>query len=262
MVTGATEKERAVIETWVIEVLGSHPYLGLFLILLICGLGLPFPEDIPLVSSGYLSYLGHANLWWTIVVAMVGVMVGDTMLFFIGRRLGTNVTKSRLFGRLLTPKRFKKLHDRFERQGARVIFFSRFAAGIRGAMFLTAGVSGVSYRVFISMDFLAALITVPLLVALGHIFGDKIDWIRERIREGEMAIFVLLIVGVVLYIGFEIWRHRRRKREEQEVDMETMARAEVPPGTEELLPDSAEPPRQPTGDRERSAITHEPSHER
>jgi membrane protein DedA with SNARE-associated domain len=56
-------------------------YLLVFGILLACGLGLPIPEDITLFAAGLISYYGLAHVWWMIVVSLVGVMMGDTIIF-------------------------------------------------------------------------------------------------------------------------------------------------------------------------------------
>ena len=66
--------------------LAKWSYFGLFLILIAAGLGIPLPEDIPLVAAGWLVYKGSADLWLMIAAGLIGVMVGDSLLFSMGRR--------------------------------------------------------------------------------------------------------------------------------------------------------------------------------
>ena len=80
-------------------------YLGLFLILLLTGLGLPLPEDVPLLTGGYLCHAKGASVWLTILVAMVGVLGSDLILFTVGRRFGHHVVEHRFFRRLVNPPR-------------------------------------------------------------------------------------------------------------------------------------------------------------
>ena len=66
-------------------------YAGLFLVLMLCGLGLPVPEELPLLTGGFLVYRGITQFPTTLVISLVGVIAGDNSLFFLGRRFGTGV---------------------------------------------------------------------------------------------------------------------------------------------------------------------------
>ena len=60
-----------------ISLYGPTPYLLIFVILLVCGLGLPIPEDVTLFAAGVSAYYGVTHLWGLIVVCYVGVMLGE-----------------------------------------------------------------------------------------------------------------------------------------------------------------------------------------
>src|SRR5918995_1196229 len=52
-------------------------YFILFGLLFACGLGLPLPEDIPLLLGGYFVALGQMNIVWVGVLAWLGIIGGD-----------------------------------------------------------------------------------------------------------------------------------------------------------------------------------------
>src|SRR5712671_717543 len=60
-------------------------YAGLFVILLLCGLGLPIPEDVALLAGGYLVHRGTTRYPLTILISFLGVVAGDNSLFFLAR---------------------------------------------------------------------------------------------------------------------------------------------------------------------------------
>lgn len=67
---------------------GPIPYLAIFLILLACGLGIPIPEDITLFAAGILTYYGVCDVWTMIGVSLLGVLIGDSFVFWLGHRFG------------------------------------------------------------------------------------------------------------------------------------------------------------------------------
>ena len=76
---------------------GPTPYFMVFGILLLCGLGLPIPEDVTLILGGILSYYGLCDLSLMIVVCFAGVMVGDSLMFWLGAHYGRQLTKKWFF---------------------------------------------------------------------------------------------------------------------------------------------------------------------
>ncbi len=66
-------------------------YVGLFLVLLLCGRGLPVPEEIALLTGGFLVHRGITQYPITLAVYFAGVVAGDNSLFFLGRRFGSHL---------------------------------------------------------------------------------------------------------------------------------------------------------------------------
>ena len=85
-------------------------YLWLFTILLLCGFGLPIPEDISLIAAGYFrgaasrAFLPVSTSTSAFAVCFAAVLAGDTIAFFFGRRYGRRVLASNLARRYFTPR--------------------------------------------------------------------------------------------------------------------------------------------------------------
>jgi membrane protein DedA with SNARE-associated domain len=60
-------------------------YFAIFGVLFVCGLGVPIPEDITLISAGVLASMETISLPWGIAACFCGVLVGDALLFNLGR---------------------------------------------------------------------------------------------------------------------------------------------------------------------------------
>lgn len=188
----------------------DYGYLAVFIVLLLCGFGLPVPEDITLVAGGIISGLGYANVHVMFALGMAGVLLGDGTMFTIGRCYGKKVMSIRPIARILTPRRFAMVQEKFSRYGNWVLFVARFLPGLRSPIFITAGMSRrISYWQFLLMDGFAALISVPIWVYLGYLGAANREWLMRWVRRGQtgilIAVAILAIVLIILYL-----RHRRR----------------------------------------------------
>lgn len=183
-------------------------YLAVFAMLLACGLGLPIPEDITLVSGGVISGLEETgtNPHFMVIISMAGVLFGDTFVFFIGLIYGIDILQTKWVSRFITPERYVRVQESFQKYGRLVVFFARFMPGLRMPIYLVAGISKrVSALLFILTDFLAAIISVPLWVYLGYFGARNRKWLVQKVHEGQvglmliMAFFILAALGIFFY---------------------------------------------------------------
>ncbi|MBL8851598.1 MAG: DedA family protein, partial [Planctomycetaceae bacterium] len=121
------------------QLIERFTYVAIIGVLLLCGLGVPLPEEVPILTSAILSQSGHLQPWWALGACMFGVMIGDSVMFFLGRRWGNHLLDHRLSRKLLTVERQQAIARYYEKYGARIIFGARFLPGIRAALFLSAG---------------------------------------------------------------------------------------------------------------------------
>jgi membrane protein DedA with SNARE-associated domain len=191
---------------------GPTPYFLVFGILLLCGLGIPIPEDITLFAGAVLAYYGIADVYLMILVSFVGVMVGDSFIFWLGSKYGRKLTKKGVFAKLLPEDRLDLVRKRLDKQGNKLIFFARFMPGFRAPIFFSAGTLHLPFKVFFFYDGLAALISVPAIVGLIYYFGDSLDWIVRIIQRAEYGIVIVIFSALFAVIGKWYITHRKLKR--------------------------------------------------
>ncbi len=192
-----------------INVFAHNGYVAVFIALMICGAGLPLPEDITLVAGGVIAGLGYANVHAMCALALSGVLLGDSGIFLLGHYYGERMLKWRWVGRILTPARYLKVQEKFDRYGNRVLFFARFIPGMRTTVYIIAGTTHrVSFLRFLLIDTLAALISVPVWVYLGYFGADNHEWLVKWMHRGQGSLWAL--GGLLLLILLFIWWRRRR----------------------------------------------------
>lgn len=188
---------------------GPTPYLIIFGILLVCGLGLPVPEDVVLIAAGLTSYYGLTDLLPMIVVSYLGVMIGDSTIFFLGAKYGRKLTKRWIFHKLLPDDRLNSVKAQLHSRGNKLIFIARFMPGLRAPIYFSAGTLHLPYRIFVFYDGLAALISVPLIVWAVYHFGDDLDHIVRVIKRAEHGI-LLVILAIVGVVAMKWWIGHRK----------------------------------------------------
>lgn len=193
---------------------GPTPYFFVFGILLFCGFGLPIPEDVTLFAAGLLAYYGLCDLWTIILVGFIGVMMGDSAMWFLGHKYGRRLTKQWFFHKLLPDERLAAASAKFNSKdgaGDRILFVARFMPGLRAPMFFSAGLLHVPFLRFFFWDGIAALISVPAIIGAVYYFGDQLDQVVRWIKHIEYGIVVVAAVVIVAAIGKWWVTHRRLK---------------------------------------------------
>jgi membrane protein DedA with SNARE-associated domain len=195
---------------------GPTPYFVIFGILVSCGVGLPLPEDIILITAGLIAYYGLTQVWMTMLVSLFGVVIGDLIIFWLGSHYGRKLTKKWFFHRLLPDDRLLAVSRRFKRRGNRLIFAARFMPGLRAPIFFSAGTLHLPYRVFLFYDGMAALLSVPLIIGAVYYFGDNLDQVVHSIQRVEHSLIFVIVAVMMLALAKWYVTHRKLRREEQQ----------------------------------------------
>jgi membrane protein DedA with SNARE-associated domain len=190
---------------------------GPFFVLLLCGLGLPVPEDIVLIAAGALGEIDGRS--WIQVSALMyaGVMAGDSIIFLAGRFLGQRLMATKWFLRYFSAAKQARVEAQFERFGSMVLFVGRFLPGLRAPIFFTAGSLKTRYLKFFFFDGLAALVSVPFFVWLGHWlwvkFQDDITQLDRALSQTQSySLLAAMLIGAILGLTILIQLRRVRAR--------------------------------------------------
>jgi membrane protein DedA with SNARE-associated domain len=207
------------IEQW----MAAGGYVVLVGLLLLCGLGLPLPEDIPLIIAGALVATGKMNLAIAAVCAWCGIIGGDIMLYHLGKKFGLEITRVKFVGKHLTKARIERAEQFFQQYGIWVVAIGRLVAGIRGAMVVAAGATRFSFTKFIITDGLAALVSGGFFLALGYLLGQHLDWLLAVVGEVKNMIMLCALI-VIAGVGFILWRRHQYKK----LRLQQQAQSQIP----------------------------------
>lgn len=178
-------------------------------------IGFFLPGDSLLVTAGLLA--AHPDIQLNLPVALVALsasaIVGDAVGFWIGSKAGPALFKrddSRFFKR----KHLMRAHAFYEKYGGKTIVIARFIPIVRTFAPTVAGAAAMSYRKFLTYNVLGGVGWVASMVLGGYYFGEAIG--PEKVDK-----YLLPIIGGVIFLSIlpgiiEVWRERRKMRQEQQ----------------------------------------------
>jgi membrane protein DedA with SNARE-associated domain len=187
-----------------------HPssYLGFFAFLVLTGCGIPIPEEVAIVLAGVLSAEGNLRWEFALAACLLGAIVGDCVMYAIGYHWGHNLLIAHpRFAKLLHFEREERFEQAVERHAFKVLLFSRFLVGVRGPVYVAAGVVRMPFRRFLLYDLVCATIVVGFFFGLSYAYGNEVaNWIHKA--EWTATILVLLVF--LSAGGYVYFRHRQR----------------------------------------------------
>jgi len=190
--------------------INHSPYFGLFLLLILGGIGFPFPEDATLLLSGILTANAVIQPLPAFWVVYSGLLITDFFLYSAGRKYGRRLVEHRRFQRILSPDQLSKLEEKFEKWGTYVIFFGRHVLGFRAQIFLVAGVMRMSVIKFLMVDAISALFTIGLWGGVGYLGGNSIQILKNDIMRIEHIAIVVFLISLVCGMFFWYFKNRRK----------------------------------------------------
>ena len=191
----------------------AHQYLTLFLLVAIeeGGLPLPAPSDLVIAFYGFRARGDPVELAKIVLVCASASTAGTLVPYGIARRFGPAVAQ-RIGGWLdVSPQRLATWEARIRRRGFPAVAIGRLIPGLRVAMSLIAGTSGVSLPAFSAGVFIAATLYWSLWVALGALLGPTVRQLIAPAYYGY-AVIVLPVVLIVTFVARMIIVRRRHQR--------------------------------------------------
>ncbi len=208
-------------------------YLGIIVFLVLTGCGLPIPEEVPIVLAGIFSSQGRLVPEWAFAACLFGALLGDSVMYAIGYHFGHGLVAAHpKFGKFLGAQREAYFEQAIQRHGFKVMLLARFLVGVRGPVYLAAGVARMPFRRFLLWDLICATLVVGTFFGLSYSYGEHIT---RLLRDAEMKL--TLIVLAIIGFAFLWWMRRRRQ---QLLDKAILNRAEEKSTMDRISPNGSQ----------------------
>ena len=178
------------------------PYVGIFIFLILGGVGLPFPEDATLILTGFLIAQDVIKPFQAFWVVYAGLLISDFFLYWVGKKYGRMLVMHKRFQKIISSDQVSKLEEKFKRRGVWVVIIGRHFWGLRAQIFLVAGVMRMSAIKFLIADGATSLLTIALMGGVGYAGGNSVEILRNNVKKAEhigIVAFMLLVAGWIIY---------------------------------------------------------------
>ncbi|APQ98268.1 DedA family protein [Clostridium botulinum] len=183
----------------IIQNYGVWTYALIFLIIF-CETGLvitPFlPGDSVLFAAGALAATGSFKIAILFVVLYLAAVIGDTVNYHIGKKIGTKILEKEDV-KYLNKEYLKKAHTFYERHGSMTIVVGRFIPIIRTFVPFVAGIGEMSYLKLVIYNALGGLLWIALFLGGGYLFGN-LPFIKQHFSYVVIAIIIISIIPVAV----------------------------------------------------------------
>jgi membrane protein DedA with SNARE-associated domain len=198
------------VKEWILAQSGLNLYLGLFLLLIGGAVGLPIPEDVPLVLAGVLIQIGHASWQTAFIVCYVAIILGDVIIYGVGRKIGPALYKKEWFRSRVSREKIEQIKHGLEKQSLWMIFLARHLFYLRTVTFLICGAVRMNFRRFLFADAAAAVVSVPLMLWIGFVGADQYAQNRETFTK--IKTFSLWLVVIAILVASLIYFRTKNKK--------------------------------------------------
>ena len=181
-----------------VNMLSGFSYVGIFFAVFAAGYIIPIPEEIFLLSIGYLGAIGIISPGVAIAISIAALILGDSIVFALARHGFPSI--QRMYARILKTRLGKRFKMRSEEHVTRSIFVLRFIPGLRFLSPMMAAMHNVSFLRFFFIDLCAIALYITLYILLGYHLSDSILRVMVRVQEVRHMIFtaILFVVAVII----------------------------------------------------------------
>lgn len=195
----------------------QHAHWLIFSLLILAGFNFPISEDFMLIISGMLaSTVIPENTFQLFFCVFLGCYLSDWIAYYLGRSLGPRLWQFPWFAKAVPRRMFCRLKVFYSKYGFLTLLVGRFIPfGVRNCLFITAGMTRMSFLRFIISDGIACLISNTCLFSLAYCFGKKYPLLLEYVRLYNVLIFtvfalLVLACALVFFSRFKYYPQARK----------------------------------------------------
>ena len=185
------------------------PYLGIFLLLILGGVGLPFPEDATLILTGFLVAQNVIKPVQMFLAVYSGLLISDFLLYWVGKKYGRMLVLHKRFRKIISPEQLSRLEEKFKRRGVWVVLIGRHFLGLRAQIFLVAGVMRMSAIKFLLADGATSLFTIALMAGIGYAGGNSVEILKKNVKRIE---HIAVLIFAVLFTAWIVYKYFKTKK--------------------------------------------------
>lgn len=169
----------------IVNYVTSYGYCAIFVMVFLqeTGIPVPFPNELLLMFSGYLTYKGFLYLPLVILTAFSADFIGTNILYFLFYKSGSIIIAKKPKWFHLSDRIIENLKKKISYGGQVTIYIFRLTPFTRGYASVISGLLQVKPKVFLPIAIYSAITWASVYVLLGHFLGPSWNFVIKNILE-------------------------------------------------------------------------------
>lgn len=190
------------LDTW------GYPLVALFIA--VESTGIPFPGETMLVTAAVYAGTGHLSIFWVIVSAAIGAIMGDNFGYLAGRHGGRRLVLR--FGKYvrIKPHHLDYAERFFQKHGDKTVFLGRHLAVLRAWAALLAGTNRMPWPKFLLYNAAGGIVWTVMYGILGYVLGNNLPLLHRVVTI--LGVIGVVIAALLVLALFVIWKRRQARK--------------------------------------------------
>lgn len=188
------------------DVVYTWGYIGIFVALIIEGLGLPFPGDAVMAFYGVAAAKEKFHVFPLITSSIIGYLIGALICYFLSYRFGSTLLERASFTSWFNQRSMTRTSTMLSRYGPVLLIPGRFLPGVRSVSSYVAGAVKMEFAPFLLYTLIGVIGWCSMWVLIGYWFGENLHAILQ-VAQSSLA----YITGGCVSVIAVVWVYRRRR---------------------------------------------------
>jgi len=189
---------------WLVGLIDSLGYFGIFILMTIESSFIPFPSEIVLTPAGVLVQRGKMNFFLVFFAGVLGSLVGALINYYLAYYLGRKGINKLIAKRdkffFLNEESLKKTDKFFHEHGEVANFTGRLIPIVRQLISIPAGFAKMNIIKFVIYTVIGAGIWTFILIGLGYLYGDNIELVKKNLGVIHWLLITFVLVIILIYL--------------------------------------------------------------
>ena len=174
----------------------------------------PIPEEISLMTLGYISVITSLNPMISGAVAVIGLLSADNLLYYFSMK-GNKLTRK------LTDKTNTQLVDRLKRNlqknAKKTLVIMALLPKFRFLSPVIAATVNISWRLFFFINSAATVFYATVYMLIGVLFHSQLSILIGKLKYWQHIIFIASMAGIAIFLMFTMRKLFQKNKDTREI---------------------------------------------